>query len=51
MDNTTLKKYHKLKSWVSWLEEIDKEFPGNSTSISTAITSFKARIKELEKKL
>jgi hypothetical protein len=38
-----------LKGWVQCLEDIDKEFPGSSTSIGTAINSFKTQIKELEK--
>ena len=49
MGITSLERYHKLKSWVGWLEEISKEFPGNSTNIDTAIRSFKTQIKELEK--
>ena len=44
-----LSRYHKLKSWTEWLEEIQKEFPGNNITIDTAIKSFKAQLKELEK--
>lgn len=47
---TNINRYHKLKSWVGWLEEISKEFPGSSTNIDTAISSFKSQLKELEKK-
>jgi hypothetical protein len=39
-----------LKDWVRCLEDISKEFPGNSTNIDTAIRSFKSQLKELEKK-
>lgn len=46
----SLEKYHKLKSWIGWLEEISNEFPGSNTSIDTAIRSFKSQIKELENK-
>lgn len=46
----SISRYHKLKSWVGWLEEIQTEFPGNSTNIDTAIKSFKSQIKELENK-
>ena len=46
-----IERYYKLKSWVGWLEEINKEFPGSSTNIDTAIRSFQAQLKELEKKL
>lgn len=45
-----IERYHKLRSWVGWLEEISTEFPGNSTNIETAIRSFKSQIKELESK-
>ena len=41
---------YKLKDWIKCLEDITKEFPGNSTSIDTAIRSFKSQLKELEKK-
>ena len=51
MDMEFIERYHKLKSWVGWLEEINKEFPGNSTNIDTAIRSFQSQLKELEKKL
>ena len=44
-------RYNKKKKWVAQLEEIAKEFPGNSTNIDTAIRSFKSQIKELEKNL
>jgi hypothetical protein len=44
-------RYHKLKSWVEWLEELAEELPGNSTNIDTAIRSFKSQLKELEKNL
>lgn len=44
-----LERYHKLISWVGWLEEISKEFPGNNTNIRTAINNFKSQIKEIEK--
>jgi hypothetical protein len=46
----SLERYHKLKSWVGWLEEIQKEFPGNNTNIVTAINSFKSQLKEIEPK-
>lgn len=46
---TTLTRYHKLKSWVGWLQEIQQEFPGGNTNISTAIKSFESQLKELEK--
>lgn len=39
-----------LKNWIRCLEDISKEFPGNSVSIDTAIRSFKSQLKELEKK-
>lgn len=39
-----------LKEWIRCLEDISKEFPGNSTNIDTAIRSFKSQLKELEKK-
>lgn len=39
----------KLITWVSNLEEISKEFPGNNISIITALKSFKSQIKELDK--
>ena len=45
-----IERYHKLKSWVGWLEEMEKEFPGANISISTAINSFKSQIKELKNK-
>ena len=45
---TEISRYHKLKSWVDWLEEISQEFPGNSTTIDTAIRSFKSQLKELD---
>ena len=44
----SISRYHKLKSWIGWLEEIQQEFPGNSTNINTAIQSFKSQLKELE---
>ena len=44
-----LERYHKLKSWTGWLEEMSHEFPGDNVSISTAIRSFKSQLKELEK--
>lgn len=44
-------RYHRIKSWVGWLEEIQKEFPGGNTNISTAIKSFKSQLNELEKHL
>lgn len=44
-----IERYHKLKSWIGWLEEIQKEFPGNNINISTAIKSFESQIKELMK--
>jgi len=46
----SLERYHKLKSWVGWLEEIQEEFPGNNTNIGTAISSFKSQLKEIEPK-
>ena len=46
----SIERYHKLKSWVGWLEEMEKEFPGANVSISTAIRSFKSQIKEIEGK-
>lgn len=46
-----IERYHKLKSWIGWLEEMTKEFPGNSVSIDTAIRSFKSQLKELENKI
>lgn len=46
-----IERYHKLKSWIGWLEEIAKEFPGENTNINTAIKSFKSQLSELEKKL
>ena len=45
----SLERYHMLKSWVEWLESMEKEFPGVNVSISTAISSFKSQLKELEK--
>ena len=45
----SIDRYHKLTSWIGWLEEINKEFPGENTSISTAIQSFKTQLKELNK--
>jgi hypothetical protein len=50
MGMESLERYHKLKSWVDWLEEISKEFPGGNINIGTAIRSFKSQLKELEKK-
>lgn len=44
-----IERYHKLKSWIGWLEEIQKEFPGNNININTAIKSFESQIKELMK--
>lgn len=44
----SLERYHKLKSWAGWLEEIQHEFPGGNVSIGTAIRSFKSQIKEFE---
>lgn len=41
---------HILKDWIRCLEDITKEFPGNSISIDTAIRSFKSQLKELENK-
>jgi hypothetical protein len=49
MDMESLERYHKLKSWVGWLEDIIQEFPGNNVSIDTAIRSFKSQLKEIEK--
>ena len=46
-----IERYHKLKSWVGWLQEMAKEFPGQNTTIDTAIRSFQSQLKELEKKL
>jgi hypothetical protein len=46
---TDLTRYHKLKSWVGWLKEIQQEFPGNNVNINTAIKSFESQLKELEK--
>ena len=51
MDMESISRYHKLKSWIGWLEEIDKEFPGNSTNIDTAIKSFKSQLKEIESRI
>ena len=45
----SIARYHKLKSWVGWLQEIQQEFPGGNTNISTAIKSFESQLKELEK--
>ena len=45
----SIARYHKLKSWIGWLEEIQQEFPGNNTNIDTAIKSFESQLKELEK--
>jgi len=39
-----------LKDWIRCLEDISKEFPGNSTNIDTAIKNLKLQLKELEKK-
>lgn len=47
----SIERYHKLKSWTGWLEEIQQEFPGRNVSIDTAIRSFKSQIKELEKQI
>ena len=47
----SIERYHKLKSWVGWLEEIQQEFPGRNVSIDTAIRSFKSQVKELEKQI
>ena len=44
-----LERYHKLKSWIGWLESMEKEFPGSNVSITTVISSFKSQLKELEK--
>lgn len=44
----SIDRYHKLTSWIGWLEEINQEFPGGNTNINTAITSFKSQLKELE---
>lgn len=44
-----ISRYHKLRSWIGLLEEINEEFPGKSTNIDTAIRSFKSQLKELEK--
>ena len=44
-----ISRYHKLKSWVGWLEEIQKEFPGNNININTAISSFETQLKEYQK--
>jgi len=49
MTMESISRYHKLKSWVDWLEEIANEFPGNNVNINTAIKSFKSQLKELEK--
>ena len=46
-----LERYHKLKSWIGWLEEMAQEFPGNNTNLDTAIKSFKSQLKDIEKKL
>ena len=46
---TALTRYHKLKSWIGWLQEIQQEFPGCNTNIDTAIKSFESQLKELEK--
>lgn len=45
----SIARYHKLKSWIGWLTEIQQEFPGGNTNISTAIKSFESQLKELEK--
>ena len=44
----SVERYHKLKSWVGWLNEIQQEFPGNNVNINTAIKSFESQLKELE---
>ena len=44
----SITRYHKLKSWVGWLEEIQHEFPGGNVNINTAIRSFKSQLKELD---
>lgn len=46
----SITRYHKLKSWVGWLEEIQQEFPGGNTNIDTAIRSFKSQIKNIEER-
>lgn len=45
----SIERYHKLRSWVGWLKDIQEEFPGNNVSIGTAIKSFESQLKELEK--
>lgn len=49
MGMESLERYNKLKSWIEWLNEVLKEFPGNNVSIDTAIRSFKSQLKEIEK--
>lgn len=48
---SSLEKYHRLKSWIGWLENMAAEFPGDNVSIGTAIKSFKSQLNELEKHL
>ena len=42
---SSVEKYHRLKSWIGWLETMSREFPGNNVSIGTAIKSFKSQLK------
>lgn len=44
----SIERYHKLKSWIGWLEDIQQEFPGGNVNIGTAIRSFKNQLKEIE---